>query len=360
MIFLDANAFYSYFGRKKLGMNSNPVNEGKLKNFLDMKKIIGLPTSVFIEIIVHFRDNPKLLNEMLDFINLNRLKIFNNLPEYVINKNELNFLSLRTENSLKNYAHRLLKNKIDIESRFTVIFLEITVDLYAQYKLDLTNELTEDEKNSILNFIVKDKNKDYGLALKKEIEKELKKGYDENKEQYILKNYYIKELNEICLSIDSFIATAIVWKKDTEKEANLVDVWIKAYDEAVNLGMDGQNGTMPCIVDTFAKNKKFLLYAKSRISDILMNHGHTKSQSEFLKEVMFTSWFERGQKLNKNDIFDMFCVGCLDYVDKEHLDCPLIDTTSYIITFDKRMKTFLGKFRPYNLKLIDSIDKIIE
>ncbi|WP_337770352.1 hypothetical protein [Waltera sp.] len=31
MIFLDANAFYSYYGRSKLGMTSEPVDEERLK-----------------------------------------------------------------------------------------------------------------------------------------------------------------------------------------------------------------------------------------------------------------------------------------------------------------------------------------
>ncbi|MFR8846336.1 MAG: hypothetical protein ACLVGL_15695 [Waltera sp.] len=33
MIFLDANAFYSYYGRSKLGMTSEPVDEERLKIF---------------------------------------------------------------------------------------------------------------------------------------------------------------------------------------------------------------------------------------------------------------------------------------------------------------------------------------
>ena len=33
MIFLDANAFYSYYGRSKLGMTSEPVDEKRLKKY---------------------------------------------------------------------------------------------------------------------------------------------------------------------------------------------------------------------------------------------------------------------------------------------------------------------------------------
>ena len=59
MIFLDANAFYSYYGRSKLGMTSEPVDEKRLKKYLDQQSEKSLPTSVYIEIMTHFRNNPR-------------------------------------------------------------------------------------------------------------------------------------------------------------------------------------------------------------------------------------------------------------------------------------------------------------
>jgi hypothetical protein len=70
---------------------------------------------------------------------------------------------------------------------------------------------------------------------------------------------------------------------------------------------------------------------------------------------MFSAWFDRGQKLQKNDIFDMFCVGCLDYKDTTVPVCILVDRSSYLITVDKRMKAFIGSLKPANLALINSI-----
>ena len=61
MIFLDANAFYSYYGRSKLGMTSEPVDEERLKKYLEQQREKSLPTSVYIEIMTHFRNNPKVL-----------------------------------------------------------------------------------------------------------------------------------------------------------------------------------------------------------------------------------------------------------------------------------------------------------
>ena len=65
---MDANAFYSYYGRSKLGMNSEPVDPRALGQFLDKCKAKSLPTSAFIEIIVHFRDYPQVVRNFLRFI----------------------------------------------------------------------------------------------------------------------------------------------------------------------------------------------------------------------------------------------------------------------------------------------------
>lgn len=58
MVFLDANAFYSYMGRKNLGLSeSTHVKEKELRIYLDSISEKSLPTSVFMEIMVHFRDD---------------------------------------------------------------------------------------------------------------------------------------------------------------------------------------------------------------------------------------------------------------------------------------------------------------
>lgn len=68
MIFLDANAFYSYMGRKNVGLGESAhVKEKELRGYLDSIFDKSLPTSVFIEIMVHFRDDKKRLKQILDF-----------------------------------------------------------------------------------------------------------------------------------------------------------------------------------------------------------------------------------------------------------------------------------------------------
>lgn len=89
MIFLDANAFYSYYGRSKLGMTLEPVDEERLKKYLEQQREKSLPTSVYIEIMTHFRNNPKVLQYLLEFRYAKGLPLFNNIPDYVVSEDEI-------------------------------------------------------------------------------------------------------------------------------------------------------------------------------------------------------------------------------------------------------------------------------
>ncbi len=352
MYFLDANAFYSYFGRSKLGMTSSPVDENILTKYLDKQQDKRLPTSVYIEIITHFRNNPKLLKEIIEFRRNKGLILYNNILDYSVSPNEITCVSMMDEKSLCNYADELLRNKIKIESKFTLLFFEITRNLYAHYKLESATELSEDNKNSILDYIGINGFKEYGDILKEKIQKELASGYEENKEQNVLKKFYINQLNEACIFIDIIVAACIACKAE---DSDIIECIQGVYQDSVNLGMDGEKGTMPCIVDTLATDTQFLSDAKQRIASMFEKWHYTNSQIAYLRDMMVTAWFDRGQKLQKNDIFDMFFVGCLDYQDERKNECILMDLSSYIISFDKQIKKYLGIAMPRNLKLIEKI-----
>ncbi len=218
--------------------------------------------------------------------------------------------------------------------------------------MESTTELSEGNKTSILNYIGRNGFKEYGGILEEKIKKELESGYEDNKEQSVLKNFYIHELNEACIFIDIIVAGCIAYK---DEDSDIIKCIQDTYQNSVSLGMDGKNGTMPCIVDTLATDTQFLSDAKQRIASMLKKEHYTDSQIAYLRDVMFTAWFNRGQKLQKNDIFDMFCVGCLDHEDTRENECILMDSSSYIISFDNRIKNYLGIVRPRNLQLIKKI-----
>ena len=69
---------------------------------------------------------------------------------------------------------------------------------------------------------------------------------------------------------------------------------------------------------------------------------------------MFTAWFDRAQKLKKNDIFDMMCSGCLNYTRPiKEGESVLTNTESYIISFDSTMEKYISDVRPNNSKIIN-------
>ena len=109
------------------------------------------------------------------------------------------------------------------------------------------------------------------------------------------------------------------------------------------------------MIETLSNDLTFLNDAKIKISEMFQKGGYSETQRLYLRDVMFFSWFQRGQKLRKNDIFDMFCIGCLDYIDNNKKESIIIDTSSYIISFDDTIKEFLRTNKPRNLAIINSI-----
>ncbi len=352
MLFLDANAFYSYYGRSRLGMSSSPVNETALCHFLDSHNEKSLPTSVFMEIVTHYRDDTDTLMNLIRFREQKGLPLYNNIPDYCISTDEITAISIAGKAGIQSYAKKILEEKIKIETRFTFLFYEITRDLYAHYKLKQNSKLTNEQKKKVLVFLARKDFKDYAEKLENIFETTLRNGYETHKEQNILKNLYIKELNEECLIIDIMITG---FSSAVQGSDDIIANLQMTYQEMTNKGLDGMNGTMPVIVDTLAKDKIFLKQAKAKVADMFKRGKYSFTQREYLRDVMFTAWFDRAQKLQKNDIFDMFCVGCLDYVDSKATDNMLIDRTSYVISFDDRMKSFLEAVRPHNKVLLDSI-----
>lgn len=352
MIFLDANAFYSYYGRKKLGLiESSYVNEKKLSCFLDSVKDKSLPTSVFIEVMVHFRDDSKKLRKMLDFIKEKGMPLYNNIPDYCISDDEITYVHYMDEIALGKYVYKLLDEKIGIESRFSYLFYEITRNLYLEYRLSEIGIFSEDEEKGIWNLLGKKDLYDNKESLIKEFELSLRGGYLYGKDQNVLKAKYIEKLNEACQIIDVTLAACAAC---IEKEVDIVDRIEKAYNESIAKGFDGINGTMPGIVTLLKTNTVFLEEAKTKISNMFQKHNYNRYQTEYLRTIMFTAWFDRAQKLKKNDIFDMMCAGCFIYLRPiQSGESVLVNTETYIISFDSTMEKFIESVKPTNTVVIE-------
>lgn len=348
--FLDANAIYSLFGRNKLGFTSKPVDEGALKHFLEGKEL-GLPTSVFIEIITHFRNDADKLYDLIQFVLKRGMPIYNNIPDYWYESAQLYILSNMSKVELQSYAISLLKKKIEIEAKFVLLFHEITRDLYAEYKLR-SSKLSGEQKDNILTYIAKKGYKDCAESLEAELISQLTQGYEMHDEQRILKNFYIEKLNESCVFIDLIISCAEACKNP---EADFTGVIQNTYQKSVSEGLDDRNGTMKHLEEVFAQDKTFLADAKTKIADMFGRRSYSKNQTKYLSEIMFTAWYDRSQKLKKNDIFDMFAVGCLDSRPRSQAVCVLEDNSPYLISFDETMKSFIKTVNQSNYLMIDTI-----
>lgn len=349
MYFLDANAFYSYFGRGRLGMTSSPVDEKVFEDYLNKITNKSLPTSVFIEIVTHFRNNSKLLKEIITFITKNKLRLYNNIPDYCVSPDELTCVCILDDVSLSNYANNMMSKKIDIEAKFVFTFYEITRDLYTHYKIESIQNLSKTQKQSIMSYIGR---KGFDENIKQKFVDELKSGYEQNDEKKAIKDCYIKELNEACLISDIIVEGCRVCE---DQNVDIIEHIKNIYQTSINSGLDGKNTTMKYINSAFSTDEGFLTIAKAKIAGMFRKGKYTNSQIKYLQDVMFTAWYNREQKLQKNDIFDMFCVGCMDVVEPSSNACILKDTTSYLISFDKVMKKFIGEVKPTNLQIIENL-----
>ena len=178
--------------------------------------------------------------------------MYNNIPDNscIIDDAHLTALTSALDDMLlKAYAIKLLHKKINLECTFTLLFYEITRNLYAHYRLESQGDLDQTEKDNILTFLAREGYKENSESLKNQLITELEIGYGKNEEEKILKNFYINLLNEACTEIDLIISAFIACKNNEE---DLGQVLSKTLKDLNNKGMDGENGTMPCIIDVLA------------------------------------------------------------------------------------------------------------
>ena len=90
-------------------------------------------------------------------------------------------------------------------------------------------------------------------------------------------------------------------------------------------------------------------------SKIFKKKGFTNHQCQYVRDIMLTSWLKREKKIEKNDIFDMLCVGILDYKCNIKAANILVDTTSYLISFDSTMENYLLNAHPHSYKILSSL-----
>lgn len=311
MIFLDANAFYWYLGREKLfAKPSTPKHDiKKLNNFLDARSDKSIPASAFMEMIVHFRDDPNKIMKIIKFREEKGILVFNNSNDYCFTPDELTALHVTTNPSiLRHYAYKLLDKKIEIETKHAYAFLQIVSLLYANYYLKNCDSLDTAQRDSILSYLGRDMTNGMRNDQCSQLTIALQNGYaNSNRSQQALKEKYIELLIQNCVVFQMIIDTSV---KFLEDEDDLYSVMCKSAADAKNNGFTSDE-VMQTIKTALNTDSAFLQTAENEISSIFERKGYSKHQAAYLKS-MLKAWLERGQKLIKNDIFDMLCVGALD------------------------------------------------
>ena len=209
--------------------------------------------------------------------------------------------------------------------------------LYANYYLESNGSIHKQLKDHVLNYL--------GRQLSNEMQEEtcirltasLKAGYaDQNRSQQALKAKYIELLTQTCTIFHMIIDMVVNY---LDNKQNLYELMCQSASEARNNGFTDSE-IMQTIKSALSSDSAFLKTAEATIPSIFIKKGYSKHQAEYLK-TMLIAWLERGQKLIKNDIFDMLCVGALDKVASSHSTNMLIDQSSYLISFDDTMMKFL-------------------
>lgn len=340
MIFLDANAFYWYLGREKLfAKPSTPKHDVEaLNSFLDARDDKSIPASAFMEMIVHFRDDSDAIMKIIKFREDKGIKVFNNFRDHCFSPDELTVLHMTKDNSvLSQYAYKLLDEKIDVEVKHAYVFLQIVSLLYADYYLKVCRSLNDEAREKILSYLGREMSNELKDDFCAQLTFALRAGYaDSNRSQQALKKKYIELLVQNCVIFQMIIDTTV---KFLEDEEDLYEVMCKSATDARNNGFT-DDGIMQIIKASLNTDSAFLQIAENEIPSIFQRKGYSKHQADYLKS-MLKAWLERGQKLIKNDIFDMLCVGALDKTEINSSLHILVDQSSYLISFDETMMKFL-------------------
>lgn len=346
MYFLDANALYWYFGREKLGLPTSisSIEQNAYRTALDKIQNKAIPSSVFMEFVVHFRNQPEHIREVTQFLKSRNIRLYNNFVFWSIGSDEFMCYFTDNDEGIEQRADALLQTKIDIEARFTLIFLKSVFLVYLDRYIETTSQdinKTDAVKHIVYKLYRLD-NTDNQKTLN-EFKGALREGYSNGDEIQTLKEKYIERLSEECSIYRGIVVAVREFAQEGEK---LYEKMKEEIDSIREQFMSQQ--VMQHIKNRVEFDQAFLAIAYKKIPEIFENNGLTHHQSLYLSE-MLSAWLDRGQKLRKNDIMDMFCFGVLDSDVKSSDDDELV-----LISFDDAMRNFLAKHNPNSEHIISS------
>ena len=338
MLFLDANAFYYYYGSNKLGQIDPPnIDIPKLRQYCGEANNIALPSSAYMEIITHYKAKEHILSDILDFIFRNKFQIYNNTVTYQVTIEELSELPsiISSPQRLEQYVFKILLAKKETEVSFSNLFLREIVSIYTLFKIKQEKVIPSGDNLYVLSFI-NDKLIKNNNDSRKKLHIAFDSGYEINDPQRVVKKAFVECVGDICLRVDIMLE----WLCESyrqKKEVNIDDVFETAYANATK--SKSTSPEMDRIVKVIKKAQTECIATVQQLADIF-DDRFTQAQKDYVSQVLLPHWLMNGQKFQKNDIFDFFWIRCLDYTSQ-------IPECTQCLTFDTKLRTFIKTYRPY-------------
>lgn len=373
MYFLDTNALYSYIGRNVLFSSvGNSIDEKGLRTFLDGKSDVRLPVSSYMEALVRFRYEISKAQIVNDFINDKKITLFNNVPSCVLSPEEAFFL--RNSNCFLKYIFEMfVTRKVQIEASMSSCFFEIIILVYSMCRLLNKKNICNRHYKSILKFV---QNETAVADISVVFKGILTKLYHVNNCNIgnEFKKEYMKYLKEVCKKADSIV--------DMISEHGIINLSDKGRIEECNSNMRYsylKNDTEvmesiiakecdPILSDASVREHLFNAIAMEFSSEgeaykeysrrngpadgCEKNMAFKSIQIAYLKDVLFPKWLKDGSRFDKNDIYDFLFLGCKEFKDRNSIEGILVDNSSYLISFDKKLIRFIGTKDSVNEKII--------
>ena len=345
MLFLDANALYYFYGNEKLGQPIPPnIDISKLRSICEKISDIALPSSAYMEMVVHFKDSPKTIKSIISFLAEKKVKTWNNIPTYDVSKDLLDLQTIfDTTKSTLLYINKITNAKMQCELAFSHFFLYEILTIYTYTSITSKKDIPQNEQLYALRFVYErliKNNNNYRKLLQQAYEE----GYEKNDPQRIVKNFFIDCIRDACLKIDILIEWVCEYYRQG-KEVDISTIFDQAYAQATRYKRN--NPEMSKVVKVISNTTINTQILFEELSEVF-GQKFTKAQKEYQSQVLLSQWLFNGQQFQKNDIFDFFWIGCLDHV-------SAIPKITNCITFDKKMRKFIKAYRPYMDSFISSL-----
>lgn len=353
----DANAVYTYFGRENLNMISNKkIDTSLFKRKMNNANII-IPSCVLIEMVIHFRDNQTLWDELSGFItkNSDRIQIIQTGTfKIALSNGKIPLLLCPIIDWI---VPKLLEAKINDESAVVYMVLSLITCVYLKFCI-----YKKSEKEDIDDIVVEslkqyDQNKHDEIL--RRIKNEIKKGYDLKDKHCYLKQCIDSLLYEMCRDI--WVLSEILLNIKPKNEINekiLQQLFISAEQEIKKQGKNNDSLISQKIALDLEIDSDFIKSFKDDIFvNVLINKGYNRIQAQYAY-LLFENWALLGKKIKKNDIYDWFLLGCLGneqiLFNKAQPSLPnhVIDYRLALITFDEEIQKFLKIHHPLSYKEI--------